>query len=178
MPLLRNARDFEQNADPGTRQWEIQNAFRRKSNDKGEEKGKDTSRPKEAAPLGSSYLDIFDRTLLGADTSGDDCEDDDDDSSRPLPEDAFHSQDILSKHLLKKQEEERNAQKQKNISREGADVEHVDYFKPEKMLKNEDETTTRGDDSSLLSKAEEVLKQNLPESCHQIIGSHLALGLV
>jgi hypothetical protein len=180
MPILRSARDFEQNADPGTRQWEIQNAFRRKSNDKGEEKGKAASRPKDVAQddqetRGASYLDIFDHTLLEEDTSGNDCEDDD--SSRPLPEDAFHSQDILSKHLLKKQEEERNAQKQKNISREGA-VEHVDYFKPEGMLKNEDETTTRGQDSSLLSKAEEVLKQNLPESCHQISGSHLALGLV
>jgi hypothetical protein len=177
MPILRSARDFEQNADPGTRQWEIQNAFRRKSNDKGEEKGKDTSHPKEAALLGSSYLDIFDHTLLEVGTSGNDCEDDDD-SSRPLPEDAFHSQDILSKHLLKKQEEERNAQKQKCISREGADVEHVNDFKPGEMLKNEDETTTRGDESSLLSKAEEVLKLHLPESCHQSSGSHLAWGLV
>lgn len=178
MPILRSARDFEQNADPGTRQWEIQNAFRRKSNDdKGEEKGKDASHPKEAAPLGSSYLDIFDRTLLEADTSGDDCEDDDD-SSSPLPEDAFHSQDILSKHLLKKQEEERNAQKQKNIGREGADEEYALDFKPGGMLKNEYDTTTRGDDFSLLSKAEEVLKQHLPESCHQSSGSHLALGLV
>jgi hypothetical protein len=175
MPLLRSARDFEQNADPGTRQWEIQNAFRRKSN-KGEEKGKDASRPKEddQEPRGTSYLDIFDHTLLEAGSGGDNCEEDDD-SSRPLPEDAFHSQDILSKHLLKKQEEERNAQKQKNISREGADVEHVNDFKPGGMLKNEDETTTiRGDDSSLLSKAEEVLKLHLPESS----GSHLALGLV
>ncbi len=177
MPILRSARDFEQNADPGTRQWEIQNAFRRKSNDKGEEKGQDASHPKEAAPLGSSYLDIFDHTLLEVDTSGNDCEDDDD-SSRSLPEDAFHSQDILSKHLLKKQEEERNAQKQKNISREGADVEHVNDFKPGEMLKNEDETTARGDDPSLLSKAEEVLKLHLPESCHQSSGSHLAWGLV
>jgi hypothetical protein len=184
MPILRSARDFEQNADPGTRQWEIQNAFRRKSNDKGEEKGNTASHPKEVAQddqetRGTSYLDIFDLTLLEADTNCDDCEDDDD-SSRSLPEDAFHSQDILSKHLLKKQEEERNAQKQKNVGREGADVQntHVDDFKPGGMLTNEDETTTRGDKSSLLSKAEEVLKLHLPESCHQSSGSHLAWGLV
>ena len=73
MPILRSARDFEQNADTGTRQWEIQNAFRRKSNNKGEEKGNAASHPKEVAQddqesRGTSYLDIFDLTLQEADT--------------------------------------------------------------------------------------------------------------
>ena len=44
-----------------------------------------------------------------------------------LPEDAFHAQDVLSRHILQQQENECNARREKNdhIGREGADVEYI-----------------------------------------------------
>lgn len=112
MPLLQSALDFEQIADPGTRQWEIQNAFRVKSGD--------------ANPKKQCYDESRAETYLG-DGSG---QNDDNDI---LPEDAFHSQDIMSRHLLQRQEEMQKSQQQKSVKgREGADTEYInnDDYKP------------------------------------------------
>ena len=144
MPILQSALDFEQNADPGTRQWEIQNAFRMKSSD--DTGGKAASPPKKECHdhSVSSHL-----------------EDD------ALPEDAYHSQDIMSRHLLQKQGEAQKSQQQKNvgIGREGAETEyiHVDDFKEGgKYHAKREEGASRESRDFVLLKAEEVLKQHLP----------------
>ncbi len=112
MPLLQSALDFEQNADPGTRQWEIQNAFRVKSGD---------ANPKQQC---------------ADEARAETCVDDDlrqNDDKDILPEDAFHSQDIISRHMLQRQEEMQKTKQQKSVEgREGADTEYInkDDYKP------------------------------------------------
>eukprot|EP00984_Skeletonema_dohrnii_P023728 scaffold12816_cov126-Skeletonema_dohrnii-CCMP3373.AAC.7 len=155
MPLLQSALDFEQHADPGTRQWEIQNAFRMKSSD---------NKPKKVCDddsSGSPYLeDDFGRN------------DDSNEDKDILPEDAFHSRDIMSRHLLQKQEEMQKSQQQKSVrGREGADTEyiHVDDFKP--GGKHHGKKDVR---DPMLQQAEKVLKQHIP--CQN--SGNLAFGLV
>ena len=116
MPLLQSALDFEQSADPGTRQWDIQNAFRMKSGD--------------TSPKKQSSDELRAGTYLEDDLGQNDLPEDAQDT---LPEDAFHSRDIMSRHLLQKQEEMLKSQQQKSVGgREGADTEyiHEDDFKP------------------------------------------------
>jgi hypothetical protein len=102
MPVLQSALDFEQNADPGTRQWEIQNAFKVKSVH---------ANPKR-------QCDDESRAPVYAQSEDEDI----------LPEDAFHSRDIMSCHLLQKQEEMQKSQQQKSASlgRAEADTEYID----------------------------------------------------
>ena len=148
MPILQNALDFEQHADPGTRQWEIQNAFRMKSSDDKPNKQCDDESSR------SPYLKH------------------DDEDKDILPEDAFHSRDIMSRHLLQKQEEMQKSQQQKSVrGREGADTEyiHVDDFKP--GGKHHGKKDAR---DPMLQQAEEVLKQHIP--CQN--SGNLAFGLV
>lgn len=106
MPLLQSALDFEQNADPGTRQWEIQNAFREKSGDDN--------------PKKQCHDEARAETCVNDELGQNDDKD-------ILPEDAFHSRDIMSRHLLQRQEEMQKPQQQKSVrGREGADTEYID----------------------------------------------------
>ena len=153
LPLLQSALDFEQNADPGTCQWEIQSAFRMKDRDDSPQKEKivcdESSRP-----------------------TSQDGDDKDNNNNDVLPEDAFHSQDFMSRHLLQQQKEMQNAQqeKSKSIGREGAETEYI-----------EDSVTQQSKENSecrnvMLDKVEEVLKQHLP--CHSSGCENLAFSLV
>eukprot|EP00986_Skeletonema_menzelii_P005529 scaffold2043_cov149-Skeletonema_menzelii.AAC.15 len=155
MPILQSALDFEQNADPGTRQWDIQSAFRVESVHANPRKQCDDE------SRASSYLeDDFGRNQGNN-------EDED-----TLPEDAFHSRDIMSRHLLQKQEEMQKSQQQKSVKgREGADTEYIDAddFRPQG--KHLAKKKTR---DPMLHKAEELLKQHVP---FQNSGN-LALALV
>jgi hypothetical protein len=156
MPILQSALDFEANADPGTRQWEIQNAFRMNKGEKA-----DIGPKKEC------------NDVLSGSTGLEDGEDKDDFGT--LPEDAFHAQDVMSRHLLQKQEEMQKSQQQKNVEREGADVEHiqVDDFKPGGKYHTKKETSRESHDP-LLQKGEEVLKKHQP--CQS--NGNLAFSLV
>ena len=46
--------------------------------------------------------------------------------TQALPEDAFHSQDVLSRHLVQQQEDDREGRSaEKSHGRDGADVEYI-----------------------------------------------------
>ncbi|KAL7427736.1 hypothetical protein ACHAXM_000974 [Skeletonema potamos] len=165
MPILQSAVDFEAKADPGTRQWEIQNAFRttkRSGGKKGEKAGISSNMKKECVDADYDLVHTVSKA-------------EDEDDFGTLPEDVFHSQDVMSRHLLQKQEEMQKSQHQKNVGRKGADVEHihVDYFKPGGKYHTKKETSRESRDP-LLQKAEEVFKQHIPRQS----GGNLAFGLV
>lgn len=122
MPILQSALDFEHTVDPGTRQWEIQNALRMKINDNDETREADGAPKMESEDQSSGLTYLTDD--FGLESIGNNDNDVDDDSSDgPLPEDAFHSQDVLSRHLLQTQKEgEKNAQQRKGAGREGVVV--------------------------------------------------------
>ncbi len=115
--------------DPGTLQWELQKAFRvRDAGATVDEKAVNSpgGRTGEIAQLlghsaGGTTFDTYFRDY------DDDAEEYDYDS-QPLPEDTFHLQDVLSRHFLHQQEEERSARKSTmtDNSRDGADVEFID----------------------------------------------------
>ena len=124
MPLLLRSSLYD-GPDIGTKQWKIQTAF-----GSGGEKNKRSARKvvevegdgsKDKTNNFGSY--ICDTNNLIQDENGNH----DNDDMNTLPEDAFHAQDVLSRHILQQQENERSARREKNdhIGREGADVEYI-----------------------------------------------------
>ncbi|KAL7465096.1 hypothetical protein ACHAXS_005426 [Conticribra weissflogii] len=166
MPVLPISVDVP---DHGTRQRELHHAF---GGGKVHESKNDvveiTCNPEKAD------IDILNSYFV----EGDD-QDDESDDERPLPEDAFHSHDALSCHLLEQQKKESEEGRAKSKDgREDADVEYIDvndfrpggkyYSSPEKIVKeqvNESELT--------LKRAEDVMKKKLSG-----IGCGLAFSLV
>lgn len=100
--------------DPGTRPWELQKALCG---------GKASEEERERSI--ESILPI--NTLPEIEFSTYFIDDEGADESRPLPEDAFHSQDILSCHILHQQQSGRNARiSVRNASgRDGSDVDKI-----------------------------------------------------
>jgi hypothetical protein len=169
MPLLKSAK--KAGADPGTHQWKLQNAF-----GDGGSKSTDTSPTEDKDETKDEALQEY---FLESEPTDEDIDDDD-----PLPEDTFHSQDVLSRHLLQQQEEERNTRKEKSSKesgREDADVEYIDAndFRPGGKFyttnegTNAEATNDRSNDN--LRKAEDVLKLNLQQ---QFGSASLMGGLV
>ena len=190
MPLLANALNIDAVPDPGTKQWELRRALGCGSSisksgsavyvdDKKEDTGENESSSNETT------RDVFSSYFLGGvNTNGNnkDSSDIDDEAEGPLPEDAFHSQDVLSRHLLQQQEEERkarsNTKDSHSHSRDGADIEYinVDDFRPTKNESDEEECKS----SSTLKMAQNVMKHNLQDRGTIAMGSSsdLVLGLV
>jgi len=167
MPLLPKSVDAP---DHGTPQWDLRHAF---GDGNVQESNNDDA--ESTASSAKADIDVLDSYFV----EGDD-RDDESDDDRPLPEDAFHSRDALSCHLLeqqKKEMEERQATSKE--SREDADVEYIDVkdFQPGGKYFNstkEAEVTEEVDESELtLKKAEDVMKQKLSG-----IGCGLAFSLV
>ena len=122
MPLLLHSSLYD-GPDIGTKQWKIQTAF-----GSGGEKNKRSARKvvegdasKDKTNNSGSYF--CDTNNFNNDENGNH----DNDDMQTLPEDAFHAQDVLSRHILQQQENECNARREKNdhIGREGADVEYI-----------------------------------------------------
>ena len=190
MPLLENALNIDDGPDPGTKQWELRHALGGGSISKSgsavyvDDKKGDTGENESSS--NESTRDVFSSYFLGGvNTNGNnkDSSDIDDEAEGPLPEDAFHSQDVLSRHLLQQQEEERKARSSsgnaKNIhSRDGADIEYinVDDFRPTKNESSAEECRS----SSTLKMAQSVMKDNLQNrgTIAMGSGSDLVLGLV
>ena len=106
-----------------------------------------------------------------------------------MPEDAFHSQDALSRHYLKQQQEEQNAKKNNHeelmASRDGEEAELIDIkdFRPggkyfaQDLMEHKEQKTDKDDDT--LRKAEDIFKQSLQEDgLTSLMDSNLGFGLV
>ncbi|KAL9183386.1 hypothetical protein ACHAXT_005173 [Thalassiosira profunda] len=173
MPLLQGDEHcMDAGPDPGTRQNAFQNAFG------GGKGGVATASEKESsldavAEDGSLANDAFGSYFVNTEVGGDGIEGDDD---RPLPEDAFHAQDAMSRHLLQQQEDERAQRAAKSDrGREGAAVEYIDI---ESFRKTPMPEAHRGEsvDAPMIKQARAVMKNSL----HDIsaIGGDLVTGLV
>jgi len=175
MPLLQKSLQIEDGPDPGTRPWELQNAL-----------GGDTSNSaaiNDRTSTNDSALYNKKRpdgpsadTMYGSYFVADEIDDEDVDDLQPLPEDAFHSQDVVSRHLLQQQEEERRERVAKNDhGRDGADVEYinVDDFR----RKHRTDESKEDDNSCTLEKAQRVMKDSLQNRGSSMCGD-IVLGLV
>ena len=110
MPLLENALNIDDGPDPGTKQWELRHALGGGSISKSgsavyvDDKKGDTGENESSS--NESTRDVFSSYFLGGvNTNGNnkDSSDIGDEAEGPLPQDAFHSQDVLSRHLLQQQ---------------------------------------------------------------------------
>lgn len=141
--------------DPGTRQWELQKAF---SVD-GRAVTGNTVLGGETHEIEYPFVDNPDDTFFGNFFRNADDESDDIDESKPLPEDGFHSQDILSRHILQQQEEERKARTSARKADNGGGAE-VEYLNLNEILPNPG--SAKDDDvSPTLKKAGNVLRNHL-----------------
>ena len=122
MPLLRSSLHLEHGPDPGTPQYKIQNALSGgKSGDAIDGSAcSDIGNATKEVMIGSYFLD------------GQTADEDIVNETRELPEDLFHSQDVLSRHLLQQREDKREIRCSANDkqSRDKADAESVDDFRP------------------------------------------------
>lgn len=167
MPLLQYS-----GPDPGTRQWELQKAFC-SGNMSATVDGTVGSSDRvldcknyESSRLGSTVGDVMFSAYF-QDVCDDDAEEDANDSQQ-LPEDVFHSQDILSRHILQKQEEERRARRSTE-SRDGAEVEYINVNE----LCSKQGSVRDYCVAPTLKMAENVLKNQLSDHCKGFI-----MGLV
>lgn len=161
--------------DPGTQQWELQKAFC-SGNMSATVDGTVGSRDRvldcrnyESSRLGSTVGDAMFSTYF-QDVCDDDTEEDANDSQQ-LPEDVFHSQDILSRHILQQQKEECNARRitRNEHRRDGADVEYITVNE----LSGRQGSVRDDCVSPTLKMAENVLKNQLSDHCKGFI-----MGLV
>lgn len=90
MPLLSSLLNAESGPDPGTKQWGLANAFSRGDCNKEVDDAQDGFQS-------NNYLETSDAESVDEDAR--------------LPEDAFHSQDALSRHYLQQQQEEKTAKR-------------------------------------------------------------------
>ena len=150
MPILQYS-----GPDPGTRQWELQKAF--SGGDVGTTVDFGGRTSEKAHLLGNSSGN----SILGTYFQDADDEDEDIDNSQPLAEDAFHSCDVLSRHFLHQQEEERKARRGagNENGRDGADVE---YMNVDEIRGNQSSAKNAGV-SPTLKVAENVLKNRLQD---------------
>ena len=192
MPLLENALNIDDGPDPGTKQWELRhalggdNSIGSKSGSAAHVDDKKGDTGKNESGSSETTKDVFSSYFLDANSNTNNNDDggdiDNDDTEGPLPEDAFHSQDVLSRHLLQQQEEERKARSSSSNTtnshgRDGADIEYinVDDFRPTKNESAREECK-----SSTLKMAQKVMKDNLQDR-GTIVGSgssDLVFGLV
>jgi hypothetical protein len=122
MPLLRSSLHLEHGPDPGTPQYEIQNALRCG-------KSGDTFDGSACSDIGNAAKEVMSGSYF---LDGQTADEDIVNEPRELPEDLFHSQDVLSRHLLQQREDEREIRRsaEDKQGRDGADVEYVDHSKP------------------------------------------------
>jgi hypothetical protein len=136
MPLLRSALNVDDGPDPGTRQYEIQYAISDR-HDKTTYRGArndDVARRRCDSNLTPGHDSAARGFKVGLYSLGDNTVDVEVDAQR-LPEDAFHSQDALSRHMLWQQKDEREKRRgsaESSRGRDGADTEYinVDDFMP------------------------------------------------
>lgn len=169
MPLLQAIVD--DNPDPGTRPWELQNALGGKSSSVSKDESALNqenalcNEPTKYSPINTFFDSYFVDSVSDDDGEGKENEGE----SNPLPEDEFHSNDILSRHYLYQQEEEKK-QRMKNHgqSRDGVDAEYINIndFRPTYESKN--------CKSSNLKKAEKFIEKSIGRNA----GTDLVLGLV
>lgn len=171
MPLLPVS--IGDGPDPGTRPWELQNALG-KSNGRVSSKSEiDFITPCEKKRADESSEDMFDSYFAVAEV--DEVVNDDDDA-QPLPEDAFHSRDVLSQHLLQRQAEERKERTAKNAQgRDEADVEYINAndFRPKPDKDGPEESV----ESSTFQEVRRVIEGSL-RNHGPVASSDLVLGLV
>ncbi|KAL7545899.1 hypothetical protein ACHAWF_014805 [Thalassiosira exigua] len=161
MPLLRTALEIEGGPDPGTHQWQVQSALSGGSAAKDEIKAD----KEEIVPGIQSEDTAKDMFFLGSDN-----EEEDVDDTQPLPEDMFHSHDVLSQHLLKQQEEERKVRAAKKD--QGRDEANVEYIDVNDFRQPRDSRCDCKSKSATMEKAEAVMKQRLQsKEVESLIGS-------
>jgi hypothetical protein len=158
MPLLQSLlKDDNEGPDPGTKQWELANAFSRER-DENDNNLQCNSVSKIESFTGSNTNDDAASVVQ---------------EQELLPEDIFHSQDALSRHYILQQKEEKSAKhaNHENISAERGveDVEVIDvkdfrpggkYFGRELMEQSVDEVNNCGDGGPS-RKVEDVMKESL-----------------
>jgi hypothetical protein len=129
MPLLRGALNLDDGPDPGTRQYEIQHAIsdRIDKTINGGASSDDTAPKKSDRNLTSRHGNAARGVKFGPCSLDDNTFDVGVDAQR-LPEDAFHFQDALSRHMLRQQDDEREKRRrsaENSGGREGADTVYV-----------------------------------------------------
>jgi hypothetical protein len=122
MPLLRSSLHLEHGPDPGTPQFEIQNAL------SGGKSG-DTIDGRACNNMGNSSKEV----MIGLDDQT--ADEDIVNETRELPEDLFHSQDALSRYLLQQREKEDDRARvagsvKDKHGRDGVDVKYDDDVRP------------------------------------------------
>ena len=166
MPLLPLCVD--KNPDPGTRQYGIQKALGKNGRFTASVNTGNKEEPSRLPP-DDSFKGVFGSYFVEASVDESEVED----GTKPLPEDTFHSQDVLSQHLMQTQDEERKERSAKSAQdREGADVEYINVndFKP-----NANKNGHGDKKSQTLTKAESAMKKIMLGSK---MGGDLVLGLV
>ncbi|KAL7543566.1 hypothetical protein ACHAXR_012875 [Thalassiosira sp. AJA248-18] len=171
MPLLQPALHVDAGPDPGTRPWELQNAL-----GGGKSSGATYYKGNKRESACCNEADDSSQQMFGSYFLDSEIDDEDNDGMQPLPEDAFHSQDVLSRHLLQQQEEEREERSAKGRhNRDGADVEYIDVDKFRPKPRNDE--AKEDCKSSTLKKAQSVMKTNLRDH-GSMVASDLVFGLV
>ena len=179
MPLLRDALCVQEGPDPGTKQWELANAFSRATDTETDSESREGKEANASTVNTSEFSHLF--------QENEDCDSVDDDQE--LPEDVFHSQDALSRHYLQQQQEEQNAKNNNHeelmASHDGEKAELIDIkdFRPGGKYFEQDliEQPEKKDslDDAILKKAKDVFKQSLDENgLTSFMDSNLDFGLV
>lgn len=171
MPLLQSLLNAELGPDPGTKQWGLANAFSR---------GTCVDKVIDDDGNDEDQGDFQSNISESSDTSSPD-------EDAKLPEDAFHSQDALSRHYLQQQEEEKTAKRNNHEQmmakgRDDEDTEYIDIkdFQPGGKYYSENvcvqpDKEVNGD-IVVLKKAEEALEKSLDSTIGGL--TKIAFGLV
>ena len=158
MPLLQSMMNAEAGPDPGTKQWELANAFSRGTID-----------------------ESLQKTISNTDSSADASNNESEPEDETLPEDLFHSRDALSRHYLKQQEDEkqdkRNNYDEMLARREEDNTEIVDIQDFQRGCRDNMKSIDNIATSDTLKKAEEALKQSLTSDGNEYASSFV-FGLV
>lgn len=161
MPLLQSMMNAEAGPDPGTKQWELVNAFSRGTIDEGLQKTISNT---------NSSTDAVQTECVESDSE-----------DETLPEDLFHSRDALSRHYLKQQEDEkqdkRNNYDEMLARREGDNTVIVDIQDFQRGCRDNMKSIDNIATSDTLKKAEEALKQSLTSDGNEYASSFV-FGLV
>ena len=174
MPLLPSALIVGACPDPSTIPWELQNALGSDNNvtasvdDKRVEKRESSSCDKKSQ---DSSQEMFGSYFIDAGVGDENV----DDNTQPLPEDAFHLQDVLSQHLLQQREDEQK-ERAAHSDRQVRDEADVEYKNVDEFRQTPDDHDSKEDyKSTTLKKAQCIMKNNLID-CGSIIWAASSLS--